>query len=230
MQPDGTVWGARPPVPRQNLVVASVVLAAHLGLLAWGMNGLHFTGKAAPPPDRVIDLVDIREFVPPPPPKVEPPPPPAAPPPVPLPAPKVVPALPLAEKLEVTDQPTAMAVPLPPPAPPAPEAGPTPSAEPTYLPQSKISEVPLIPAKEVLARIKYPVLAAQLGLEATVYLELFIDQTGLIRKVSVLKDPGNGFAAAAVAALEGVRCRPAVNGDGQPVAVRFRYPVRFTLK
>jgi protein TonB len=214
----------------KNVPVVSAVVAAHLVVLALALNGLHFASKAAPPPpDRVIDMVDIREFVPPPPPKIEPPKPQAAPPPVPVPAPKVVPvALPV-EKLEVTDQPTAMAVPLPPPAPVV-EAAPMPSAEPTYLPQSKISEVPLIPAKEVLARINYPVLAAQLGLEATVYLELFIDQTGLIRKVSILKDPGNGFAAAAVAALEGVRCRPAVNSDGQPVAVRFRYPVRFTLK
>jgi protein TonB len=108
---------------------------------------------------------------------------------------------------------------------PAPKAG----GEPEYLPQFKITDVPVVPAKMVLAKIEYPPLAAKQGIEANVFLELFIDDTGKIRKITVLKDPGYGFAQAAIAALSDITCTPAMV-DGQPVAVRFRYPVRFTLK
>lgn len=100
--------------------------------------------------------------------------------------------------------------------------------EPEYLPQHKISQIPDIPSKEVLSRIVYPPMALRQNIEAIVYLELYIDSEGNIRKIQVLKDPGHGFADAAIAALEGIRCSPA-RANGTPVAVRFRYPVRFTL-
>jgi protein TonB len=98
-----------------------------------------------------------------------------------------------------------------------------------YFPQHKISVVPGIPTSEVLARIEYPPIPLRQGIEAVVYLELFIDHHGNIRRIDVLKDPGYGFAAAAIAALSGIKCRPAM-ANGKPVAVRFRYPVRFALK
>lgn len=102
-------------------------------------------------------------------------------------------------------------------------------AEPDYLPQHKISEVPAIPTKTILDRIEYPPIPRRQGIEGVVYLELFIDETGAIRKVNVLKDPGFGFAEAALKAMEGIRCEPA-KANGKAVAVRFRYPVRFSLK
>lgn len=101
--------------------------------------------------------------------------------------------------------------------------------EPEYLPQHKISEVPGIPTGEILTRIEYPSLALKQGIEAVVYLELYIDTAGRIRRIDVLKDPGYGFAEAAVSALEGIICTPA-RANATPVAVRYRYPVRFTLK
>lgn len=102
-------------------------------------------------------------------------------------------------------------------------------AEPDYLPQHKISIIPGIPAKEILSRINYPPIALKQGIEGVVYLELFIDDKGRIRKINVLKDPGYGFAQAAIAAVDGLLCTPALV-NGKPVAVRFRYPVRFSLK
>ena len=101
-------------------------------------------------------------------------------------------------------------------------------AEPEYLMQHKISHIPEIPTAEILARIEYPPIALRQGIEGVVYLELYIDQAGAIRKINVLKDPGYGFAEAAVAAIGDMLCRPAL-ANGVPVAVRFRYPVRFTL-
>lgn len=105
----------------------------------------------------------------------------------------------------------------------------TSSAEIEYVPQHKISIVPEIPTKEVLGRIRYPSLALRQEIEGVVYLELFIDTAGVIRKIQVLKDPGYGFADAAIEALTGIRCKPAIS-NGSPVAVRYRYPVRFTLQ
>ena len=97
-----------------------------------------------------------------------------------------------------------------------------------YVPQHKISVVPEIPTKAILSKIEYPKMAMKQGIEGVVYLELFIDENGNIRRINVLKDPGYGFADAAVAALEGITCKPAMMND-KPVAVRFRYPVRFVL-
>ncbi len=97
-----------------------------------------------------------------------------------------------------------------------------------YVPQHKISVVPEIPTKAILSKIEYPKMAMKQGIEGVVYLELFIDEAGNIRKVNVLKDPGYGFADAAIAALEGITCKPALMNE-KPVAVRFRYPIRFVL-
>lgn len=97
-----------------------------------------------------------------------------------------------------------------------------------YLPQHKISSVPIIPSREVLSRIVYPPMALKQGIEAVVYLELYIDSSGLIKKIKVLKDPGHGFAQAAVSALQGLSCIPA-NANGKNCAVKYRYPVKFTL-
>lgn len=97
-----------------------------------------------------------------------------------------------------------------------------------YVPQHKISVIPEIPTKAILSKIEYPKMAMKQGIEGVVYLELFIDESGNIRRINVLKDPGYGFADAAIAALDGIRCRPALVND-KPVAVRFRYPVRFVL-
>jgi protein TonB len=98
-----------------------------------------------------------------------------------------------------------------------------------YLPQHKISVAPVFPTEQILSRIKYPVLLKKQGIEGVVILELYIDKYGIIRNIKVLKDPGYGLAQAAIEALDGIRCEPA-KANGVPVAVRFRYPIRFMLK
>jgi periplasmic protein TonB len=98
-----------------------------------------------------------------------------------------------------------------------------------YLPMNKIDEIPKMPSKEIISRIVYPPLALKQGIEDIVYLELYIDNTGLVRKIIVLKDPGFGFGDAAIKALTGIQCQPA-KANGIPVATRYRYPLRFTIK
>ncbi len=98
-----------------------------------------------------------------------------------------------------------------------------------FLPQHRISVAPVIPADLVKSKIKYPTLANLQKIEGVVFLELFIDSEGIIRKINILKDPGYGLAEAAVKALDGIVCAPA-QANGKAVAVRYRYPVRFVLK
>ncbi len=97
-----------------------------------------------------------------------------------------------------------------------------------YIPQHKISKAPSFPSKKILSRLAYPPAAKKQGIEGVVLLELFIDSKGKIVKINVLKNPGSGFAEAAVAAFSGIDCVPALI-NGKPCAVRYRYPVRFKL-
>lgn len=186
---------------------AFLVLAAavHLAAFAWIRFAIPAKETAFDPEAAVFKLVDVEEYVPPPPETA---------------VRKVMEQPKAAENVvetketvvEVKDE-SAFIVP----------------AEPDYLPQHKISDVPSIPTKAILDRIEYPPIPLRQGIEGVVYLELFIDETGSIRKVNILKDPGFGFAEAALKAMEGIRCEPA-KANGKAVAVRFRYPVRFSLK
>ena len=101
-------------------------------------------------------------------------------------------------------------------------------SEEEYVPQHKISAKPVFPARKILSRLEYPAMAKKQGIEGVVLLELCIDKTGKVRKITVLKDPGYGFAESAVKAMTGVQCVPALI-NGEPCAVRFRHPVRFKL-
>ena len=151
----------------------------------------------------IFKLVDVEEFVPPPPP-----------PPVIEKKEVIVNSVKASENIQETEKEVVEVEEAPP--------------EIEYVPQHKISVVPEIPTKAILSKIEYPKMAMKQGIEGVVYLELFIDEAGNIRQVNVLKDPGYGFAEAAVQALDGIVCKPALMND-KPVAVRFRYPVRFVL-
>jgi protein TonB len=111
----------------------------------------------------------------------------------------------------------------------APSPGPARYTE-EYLPQNMVSVVPSLDEKEIRSRLIYPPIALRAGIEGLVYLELYIDREGLVRRIRVLKEtpPGRGFGEAAVKAFEGLRGKPAM-ANGEAVSVRYRYPVRFRL-
>jgi protein TonB len=77
----------------------------------------------------------------------------------------------------------------------------------------------------------YPPIALRSGIEGRVILELFIDRTGQVQRITILQEtpPGRGFGEAAVRAFEGQRCSPA-EANGLPVSVRYRYPVSFRIR
>ena len=100
-----------------------------------------------------------------------------------------------------------------------------------YLPMHKISNPPVLDEKLLTQAIVYPPIALRSGIEGTVYLELFIDYTGKVRRIVVLKEnpPDRGFAEAAIKVFEGFKCKPAF-ANGKPVSCHIRYPLKFAIK
>ena len=100
-----------------------------------------------------------------------------------------------------------------------------------YLPMHLVSILPRFSEDELIRRIIYPPIAQRSELEGMVYLEIFVDAGGIVRNVAILKEdpPGRGFGEAAVKAFTGFSGSPAM-ANGKAVAVRYRYPVRFTLR
>jgi len=96
---------------------------------------------------------------------------------------------------------------------------PTPTEE--YL----VSEMP-----SVLSEVRpvYPQAAKDSQIEGVVALDILIDESGLVRQVSVIEGP-DIFRTEAVTAMRKFRFRPA-KVDGKPVAVRIRYSLRFQLE
>jgi len=111
------------------------------------------------------------------------------------------------------------------------------TTEPEYLPMSRVSTLPVMPDREIRNVTKYPEFALRAGIEGRVILELFIDSYGNIKNIIILQEtPANrGFGEAAVNAIKaamlqkGVTITPA-KADDQDVAVRFRYPISFTVR
>jgi protein TonB len=95
----------------------------------------------------------------------------------------------------------------------------------------RISTPPVFSERDILRALVYPPIPLRSGLEGIVYLDLFIDREGLVRRITILREdpPDRGFGEAAVKAFEGMRCKPA-EANGQAVGVRYRYPVRFRIR
>jgi protein TonB len=102
----------------------------------------------------------------------------------------------------------------------------------TYLSQGKISVIPVLPDDKIKQAMVYPRIALASGVTGTVYLELYIDRYGVIQRITVLKEEpeGRGFGDAAVKAFSGITAMSPAYANGVAVGVRYRYPVRFTIK
>jgi protein TonB len=100
-----------------------------------------------------------------------------------------------------------------------------------FLPMHLVSQLPRFSEEEIRRRVIYPPIAQRSELEGTVYLEIFVDREGRVRSITILKEdpPDRGFGEAAARAFQGLSGSPAL-ANGMEVAVRYRYPVRFSLK
>lgn len=201
----------------RSLIIVLVAAGLHAYLI------LTFAVRAEAPEERedvtIFRMVDVQEYIPPPP---EPEPEPEPPEPEEI---EEVPEEEIAEEVIETEQEVEEVEAPPPPPTEAPPAPP----EIEYLPQHMISAAPQIPMDRVRANIEYPTLANRQRIEGVVYLELYIDAEGRIREIKILRDPGYGLGEAAVEAFDDIRVVPA-EANGTPVAVKFRFPVRFQLR
>jgi protein TonB len=101
----------------------------------------------------------------------------------------------------------------------------------SYLPVHLVSVRPQFNEDAITSDLIYPPIALRSGIEGRVVLELFVDNTGVIQRITILReDPeGRGFGEAAVRAFTGKRGTPAF-ANGEPVSCRYRYPVTFRIK
>ncbi len=81
----------------------------------------------------------------------------------------------------------------------------------------------------IYKKITYPEIAKQAGVEGKVYVVAFIDETGTVNDVKVLKGIGAGCDEAAVNAVKATKFKPAKN-KGKPVKVKFSLAITFKLK
>jgi protein TonB len=215
-----------------RLIIFILVAAAH----GFALYFFAFSIQAAPlhmeESARVMKLTDLAEYVPPPPePLPPPPPPPPAPREEPLPD-NAVEAI-AEEMIETDEEPENQTVV---------EAGsiitPSPVSAPRstggeeeYLPAHRISVLPVFPEGAIRAALVYPPIARRSNIEGRVVLDLFIDRTGIIQRIDVLREdpPNRGFGEAAREAFRNIRCEPA-QANGARVSARVRYPVTFRLR
>jgi len=101
----------------------------------------------------------------------------------------------------------------------------------SYLQMHQVSVSPQFDESAIMSELVYPPIALRSGIEGRVILELFVDVTGTVQRVTILReDPdGRGFGDAAVRAFTGKKGRPAF-ANGEPVSCRYRYPLIFRIK
>ncbi|MDR2304550.1 MAG: TonB family protein [Treponema sp.] len=172
---------------------------------------------------RVMKLADIEELE-------EPPPPPPPPPPRPRPEPDNA-VESIAENIIETDEEPDQTV-----LAPGTLTGPPVqfSRGEDYLPMHKISVAPkLLNEKEIAATLRslYPPIALRSGIEGRVILELFVNMDGEVKRIEILQETpkDRGFAEAAMKVFREAKCSPA-QANGEPVSVRWRYPVSFRIR
>jgi protein TonB len=100
-----------------------------------------------------------------------------------------------------------------------------------YLPMHQLSIPPQFDEKAIAASLVYPQMALRSGIEGRVFIELFVDRSGIVQRVAILREEpeGWGFGEAAVKVFSGRKGTPALL-NGEAVAARFRYPVTFRSK
>lgn len=95
-----------------------------------------------------------------------------------------------------------------------------------FLPFVKVDEI-AVPKSSLVP--EYPEMARNAGIEGTVVLEVYIDETGMVQKVRVVKGLGFGCEEAAIKKVQATQFIPA-NMGGKPVAVRQIITFEFKLR
>lgn len=96
--------------------------------------------------------------------------------------------------------------------------------------QATQAPLPIVVAPTIVEYVEavYPEKALAEGREATVRLQINLDETGTVQDVQVIEPVGDGFDAAAVAAVQQMTFSPAKTEQG-PVPVAFEFAYGFVL-
>ncbi|MDR2606868.1 MAG: TonB family protein [Treponema sp.] len=213
-------------IARTRILLFIVVAVLHGFLIFFLVFRLNAAQPEIQENAQVMKLADIEEFEEPPP---APPPPPPPPEPVPDNAVESI-AENIIETEEEPDQTVvAPGTLLTVTAPPVQSSG----GE-DYLPMHKISVPPkLLNEKDIASTLRslYPPIALRSGIEGRVILELFVDMNGEVKRIEILQETpkDRGFAEAAIKVFRDAKCSPA-QANGEPVSVRWRYPVSFRIR
>ncbi len=81
---------------------------------------------------------------------------------------------------------------------------------------------------EIYKKIKYPESAKKAGISGKVYLMIFINESGAVDDVKVIKGLGMGCDEAAVAGIKSTKFSPALI-KGAPVKAKLSLPITFQL-
>lgn len=153
------------------------------------------------------------------------------------------------EDIEITKQENR---PPPPPRPPIPIEAPgdenledveimsselQPADEPPPPPPAEDDEVYFVAVEELpepvgglaALAVVYPEIAKRAGVEGTVYVEAFVDETGNVTRTAIVKGIGAGCDEAAQAAVMKTKFKPGKQ-RGKPVKVKMSIPIRFRLQ
>ena len=90
-------------------------------------------------------------------------------------------------------------------------------------------KVARLPEFVIQIRPVYPSVSKNRNVESEVITEVYIDENGKVRKVSILRSGGVDFDKSVMLALNQSKFRPAFAKDGQPVSVKVRIPFKFEL-
>jgi len=90
---------------------------------------------------------------------------------------------------------------------------------------------PIFDETAIRGSLIYPRIAQERGIEGKVFLELFVDRTGLVQGIKILSEEpeGRGFGEAAVRVFTGRKGDPAY-ANGEPVSSRYTYTLTFRLR
>jgi len=168
-------------------------------------------------PQELINVEDVeatkQETAPPPPPK----------PPIPIEAPSDDEAL---DDIEINDTEIDQNATLPPPPPPPAEKK---EEEPVFFVAVEQMPEPIGGIAAIQKKIIYPEIARRAGVQGRVFVKAFVDETGRVTKVTLIKGIGAGCDEAAMKAVKETRFKPGMQ-RGKPVKVQVSIPVLFKIK
>ncbi len=128
-------------------------------------------------------------------------------------------------EIEATDLDVDAEVSAPPPPPKKEEE----EAEPVFFVAVEQMPEPIGGIGAIQSKIVYPEIAKRAGVQGRVYVKAYVDESGKVNKVELIRGIGAGCDEAAMEAVQSVMFKPGKQ-RGKPVKVQVTVPVLFKLQ